>query len=896
MYLISITLRDYRIHREVRLDLDRARTLIGGPNESGKSTIVEAMHRVLFLKHRTTGARLEEMRSAIHGGIPEVEVVFHTQGQTYSLKKRFRGTSGSATLTQQHGPSWQNEDAETKLGELLGEESVGGTSQLTQKWAHLWVWQGNAPEDPLEDAKSQHQALLAQLQVDGGAAAVRSPLDAKIVDQLSEKVRSMLNQNGSPKANSDLARKLQEEQTALAQHQTAAAKISSLEAAIEELELATATLASTSESLKAIKHELALLSQRREQVDLLRSQAQQQQLQLDQARASLQLVRENDRHIASITAEIQQLQRDLRPKQEAAEQLQQRRDASQAQLKQADVQRSEAYDKTRSLRQTRELATAFVAWFKAASNRDFLEKQLEKIAGLRVQLADASHELATLPPFCSEAKTRLNDLLQQQTTANTILQQMATGIEVIAADSAVTVDSSRLEPGNLRIITAETEVMIGRHTRLRITPGGGKSLQETQAEARRAQQELDQFLQSFGLASPELALQIHEQRLKREEAMRTIEAELKGLQASRIDEQFREAEFEFRTARTKIDTINGSAPLVNSPEDLAAATKLSDEAIQQLLEAEQAEFTAQSNWTSIHDSFETLVQQCDRALLESRQAENDRNEKNAQLQLLTDTHGDQRARQIAIEKAQHEVNTAHSAHAETLRLIEALEPENLDQDFKRLQRAAEENRDTHDDFMKRQAGAQRQLELEGTVDPHAELENASARLDLARNRRIAAKKHCDAIRLLHGCFTAVRQELSDKYSRPLAEKIASYLRFVLGPTTQVELTHSAEGFQALQIIRPDLGSGALSFAQLSIGTREQMAAAVRLAIAELLAENFQGSLPVVFDDAFTYSDPTRVKNLQRMLDHAADRGLQIIVLSCNPTDYALLGAKTIHLP
>ena len=51
----------------------------------------------------------------------------------------------------------------------------------------------------------------------------------------------------------------------------------------------------------------------------------------------------------------------------------------------------------------------------------------------------------------------------------------------------------------------------------------------------------------------------------------------------------------------------------------------------------------------------------------------------------------------------------------------------------------------------------------------------------------------------------------------------------------------------------------------------------------------------LFDDAFAYSDPERVNQLQRMLDLAATRGLQIIVLTCNPADYAALGARQVIL-
>jgi uncharacterized protein YhaN len=85
------------------------------------------------------------------------------------------------------------------------------------------------------------------------------------------------------------------------------------------------------------------------------------------------------------------------------------------------------------------------------------------------------------------------------------------------------------------------------------------------------------------------------------------------------------------------------------------------------------------------------------------------------------------------------------------------------------------------------------------------------------------------------------------------------------------------------------------FAALSGGAREQVAAAMRLAMAEVLAAGHDGCLPLVFDDAFAHSDPARIQSLLRMLDLAARRGLQVIVLTCTPADYAGLGARMVAL-
>jgi len=102
-------------------------------------------------------------------------------------------------------------------------------------------------------------------------------------------------------------------------------------------------------------------------------------------------------------------------------------------------------------------------------------------------------------------------------------------------------------------------------------------------------------------------------------------------------------------------------------------------------------------------------------------------------------------------------------------------------------------------------------------------------------------------------------------------------------------------FSKLTLFRRGVGGATFEFAQLSSGAKEQTAAAFRLAMAEVLAEDHDGCLPVVFDDAFVNSDADRQMALQRLLDLAAARGLQVIVLSCRPEAYATLGGVNVML-
>lgn len=66
--------------------------------------------------------------------------------------------------------------------------------------------------------------------------------------------------------------------------------------------------------------------------------------------------------------------------------------------------------------------------------------------------------------------------------------------------------------------------------------------------------------------------------------------------------------------------------------------------------------------------------------------------------------------------------------------------------------------------------------------------------------------------------------------------------------------------------------------QLSVGTREQVALLLRLAVAEIL------KLPLILDDHLTHTDPARARWFRETL-RAAAHDTQIVVLTCHPDVY-----------
>ncbi len=177
----------------------------------------------------------------------------------------------------------------------------------------------------------------------------------------------------------------------------------------------------------------------------------------------------------------------------------------------------------------------------------------------------------------------------------------------------------------------------------------------------------------------------------------------------------------------------------------------------------------------------------------------------------------------------------------------------------------------------------------GATNPQADCEQCQADFDHCHDHSQALTQRAMALRTLVERFSGVRSALADRYGEPMARAIASYLE-LLGPgATSVQLNFDgSSGFNDLQLRQ---AQEIYAFERLSGGMREQLAASLRLALAEVLAPAYDGTLPLVFDDAFTNSDPQRIQGLHQMLERACQSGVQVLLLSCTPNAYGELAER-----
>jgi DNA repair exonuclease SbcCD ATPase subunit len=897
MVIKSIKVENYRIHRNTSVEFDPHLTVIGGPNESGKSTLAEALHRALFLKSRVTGEAQKSMKSSGGAGHPAVTLCFEAGGEEVRVVKQFRGGSGTTTLQAGSGKVLHDEEAETRLAELLGiseEPGKASLDKLRRQWAHLWVWQGRAGDDPMEHATAQKDSLVQRLQQAGGAAVMQSDLDARVAARFQKLEAELFTIKGEPKAGSDLAKEKEVHEGAVAELLEAVETSSRLQHAVDEFSSSTESLRLADDALRALEVEQKAMEERAARIAALRAEEGEKAGELKAASEKRERLEKADQQIRELRRGVDKLTGELDPREKSLKAAAKELEGSWRRAQDAEAAYRKASEQLREERQRYDLAVAFGTLLDLKNHHAALDRKRRMVSELQKRAGDLKAAMAKLPAVTDAKLKQLQECEGRCGRAAAALDAMAAGIEVLASTMDVRVGGEVLRPGQDRVLAEETEVAVGDNARFLIRPGGGKSLVEARRALQEATKELQERLDQLGLGSVVEGAQASAKRQRLESDLQVAMAEIKAHGAAKLDEEFALVETGAIAAQAAVEQLVAKVPGIEAPMDLASARALRDELKLSLARSEQHEAEAKANREALSDAWSKAEQALQKMRAGLEQEKSHLGQLQGQWTLLVNEHGQDEPRSARLEEARGVESKSRVIWEETRKQLEALQPGLLVGDQERVARSSKQLGDRRTEALQKIAVARNLLLSEGKSDPQARLAQARANEIFARDRMESMSRKARAIQLLSEEFVAERQKLADQFTQPLAEKATGYLQCLFGFGARASVGWDGEGFSELRLSRPG-PEGALEFSQLSGGAREQVAAALRLAMAEVLAVDHGGSLPVVFDDAFAYADPERVKTLQRMLDLGASRGLQIIVLSCNPADYATLGARQADL-
>lgn len=179
------------------------------------------------------------------------------------------------------------------------------------------------------------------------------------------------------------------------------------------------------------------------------------------------------------------------------------------------------------------------------------------------------------------------------------------------------------------------------------------------------------------------------------------------------------------------------------------------------------------------------------------------------------------------------------------------------------------------------------LEQSGRQGRYDALESARGTLEHAERKLASVRRRAEAARLLYDTLQTHRAAAKRRYVAPFAAAIQRLGKVVYGPGLEVEVD------EALTIEARVLDGERIAYEALSTGAKEQLAILTRLAVATLV--DAQHGVPVVIDDALGYSDPARLRRMTAAFSLVGTEA-QVILLTCTPGRYdGIVGAHVIRL-
>ena len=874
-----------------RLDgVEDGLNVVVGPNELGKSTLLDALRAALFEKHRSKAQPIMALQNDRNQAAPVVELAIELNDGLYRVTKRFI-KKPYARLSCPDGRTLEGDTAEDTLRELLDfhePSKTGANPETLGMWNVLWVQQGHsfgALDLPDSARSSLHSALESEVGMVLGGRRGRA-LPRAIENQLGELVTSRTNQpRGAYKELINRVDTLRRELGELRDRREG------LIQTLKDLEDAEKTL----EELSAGDRDQA---DRKELDETRRRHSQLAELETRiEAACTEREIRKRALEQAEQAAEARRrLKADVKTEKEALE-------SAGVQLDGARGKEKEARSKVDALRNgVRQSEAAVTKADEAVSRhrrvlgaaerqarlRD-LEGRYKKAKAAEKRQREAQQAAAAIL-VTDEAIEGIRKAAQELETIQGRLNAAATLVSFDMTEDGIfgiDVDGEPLT-GDRRSVQSVEPVTITVPDRGRITIEPAiKDRDKLLRQRRGAESTLREALENVGVKS---VIDAEDQITRRQ----------KNLQKAELTRQ--EAELH---APATADYKAGAQALADYIEGLRQVLK------QEKVELDLREMPASRDAEMVLRSVQGLADETRSALNTARAALSGPEEtlielqtEIATLQGRYDESEDRLERlqvEVTLEEERHsddelqsgiEVARSHLSEQETV--VAQVEGERSDETLSqlearigRLEKALQGRQDKRSDLREQIAGHKSRVEAAEGVGLDEAIERQARELELAEEDEIRQNREVEVLSLLLSTLRSAEQEAKEHYLSPVLKRVRPYLQ-ILFPGADICID---ENLRIAGVVRE--AGYEEAFSHLSIGTQEQIAVLVRLAFAEMLIE--QG-LPatVVLDDALVFSDDRRMGRIFDILNMAA-RNVQVIVFTCREQLFEGLGGRQLSL-
>jgi hypothetical protein len=874
MKLLRLKIANYRgIHtREIKFS-PLGITRIEGPNESGKSSLGEAINTILDYQDNSKGKDIQAIQPVDQDVGPEIELEMETGKYVFTYFKRFlKKPETKLTITKPNPENLTGRQAHDRANEILKE------TLDVDLWKALSIMQGEAIGQP--DLKNK-QALSAALDKAAGVHPA-APQELSLFKKVSQEydLYYTIGRGTEKKELQNLRNALTEKETEV---RLIEQDIRALETDIDRVPVLQRELVQLKQQEEELSKQMMDLTTKLEQISLLENSLSAAALKKESTQKTLQAARQ--------AKEIrQEMIHTAENSANAYKELQESSSMALPALSQAEEARNkakiavdEAEQKRKKMESLAALKRADFEYYRDKLDLDQLRERKQRIDQARKDAAQAETVLAKNKVDVDALETIKEAELDYKTAC--AKREIGSPSVLLRSISKcrLSIDDIEavLDPNEVRKISVSDKTKVSIPGTLDIEITAGSSIEGLARKVEDARKALQAACAAVSVAGPDEAREAYDER---QEALRSAENKVRVEKENLRDLTYESLERRFNNLQQSVpDYLVGRMkdPLICPDFDTAKKERTkAEENFQAANEELENKRKAFESAGSIYEGINIKHREAG-AKLEQMAKDLKQTQENLAKARKKESDETLDANLIAADRAVLSEDTAYRSAADSLK---TLNPEQVKALADSTTGSLKTIRNSHDSKDRSLLEIQTRLKIQGEEGLHEKLNAAENQLEQLEFKNRATALRANAAKCLFDIMCEEREKASRAYVAPLKEKIERLGRLVFDPSFQVTIDDD------LKIAGRTVSGVTVPFDSLSGGTREQLSLMYRLSCSMIVAKD--GGTPVILDDALGYTDPERLKLMGAVLAIAA-KECQIVIFTCVPDRYAFIGEAAV---
>lgn len=848
-------------------------TRIEGPNESGKSSLGEAINTIFDYPDNSKGQDISAIKPVDQDVGPEIELELETGKYAFVYFKRFlKKPETKLTVTKPIPENLTGRSAHDRANEILKE------TLDVDLWKALSIMQGAAIVQP--DLKNK-QALSAALDKAAGVNP-SAPQELDLFEKISREYELYYTKGrGTEKKD------LQELRNALADKEGAVKELEqdlhSLETDIDRVPVLQRELVQLKQQEEELSQQMTGLTAKLEQISALENTLSAAALKLESAQKSLQVAQHAKELRQQMISAAENAAKAHGELQESSSMALPTLTQAQEALNQARAATEEAERIKKETEALYALRRADFDFYRDKLDLDQLIERKQRIDQARQGAVDAETVLAK-----NKVDTRVLERIKETELAlKTALAQMEIASPSILLRSiskcTLSIDNTEavLNTNETRTISVPDKLKVSVPGILDIEITAGSSIEGLAKKVEAARQLLKKDCDAAKVADPDEARKAYDERL---EAARGVENKVRVERDDLRDITYESLEIKLHNLQQSVP--NYHVKRVKAPEicpDFDTAKKESAKVESNLQTANSELENRREILDSARSIFESVNIKHKEAGAKLEQMAKDLKQTQEIFDKARKKESDETL-ESSLTAANQAVLSESAAHRSAGDSLKAFNPDQIKALADSTQGSLKTIKSSSTSKDKLLTEVQTRLKMMGEEGLYEKSNSAKNQLEQLEFKNQSTMKRAVAAKCLFNTMCEERDKATRAYVAPLKDKIEKLGRLVFDPSFQITIDDD------LKIAGRTISNVTVPFDSLSVGTKEQLSLIYRLSCSMIVAQD--GGIPVILDDALGSTDPERLKLMGTVLAVAA-KECQIVIFTCMPERYAFIGEAAV---